>query len=117
MSNIDRIAMKIAARPKVLIERVGRKVIRLSWNFLSNSPLDENVMDGFMDKCRAQAQREAVEVAQILGVTLPKLDESYVTGVSKDLLKVIVDVDFGVIPGKPVVWDDVVDGLREGGWL
>jgi hypothetical protein len=117
MNRYSKIAEKVATRPKVLIEKVSRRTVQLSWNYTVISPLDEDMMDDFTNTCREQTQRESILVAQALGVSVPKIEESYVTGVSKDRLKVIVDVSFGVLPENPITWDDVVDELKQGGWL
>ena len=116
MHRYFKIAMKVAMRPKVLIEKLGRRMLRLSWNY-PISPMDESTLNSFVEVCRDQARREAVKVAQELGVQPPVSNEPYMARVDNNNHKVIVDVNFSILPGQEQTWLDVVELLKEGGWL
>ena len=115
MNRFDRIAKRVTtAKSGVLIEQVGRRAIRLYWHY--TMPISESILPGRLETCREQTKREAVILAKELGVTLSKVGEPYMKTLVGEP-RVVVDVDFSVIPGKEMMWDDVVDVLKEGGWL
>ena len=117
MNRYSQIAMRVASRPKVRTNMINRRIIALSWHYEIRSPLDEKALKDYMDICREQTVKEARELGEELRVSAPNTDASYVTGMSKDMLKVTVDVDYRQKPGDELTWDDVAEVLKMGGWL
>ena len=115
MRRFDHIVAAISVRPKVLIDRVSKHDLRLSWNYDARGISEEGMRD-FVEMCREQTQKESVELGQELEITFPRVMEPKVVR-SGDTEKVIIGVSYSMLPGKELVWDDVIDGLKEGGWL